>query len=55
MLRLKKILLISYFIVIIAHIIGYVFYNESLFSLVLGLLSMGAMILVVILYKEEKK
>jgi len=55
MIKLKKILLIAYFIVIIAHIIGYVFYNENLYTLILGLLSMGAMILVVMLYKEEKK
>lgn len=55
MIKLKKILLIAYFIVIIVHIIGYVFYNESPFSLILGLLPMGAMILVVMLYKEEKK
>ncbi|MDR7209769.1 hypothetical protein J2W48_001707 [Flavobacterium piscis] len=55
MIQLKKILLIAYFIVIIAHIIGYAFYNESLSSLILGVLPIGAMILVVMLYKEEKK
>jgi hypothetical protein len=55
MIRLKKILPLAYFLIIIAHIIGYLFYNESLFSLVLGLLSMGAMILFIMLYKEEKK
>lgn len=50
----KKLLLFMYIFLIIAHLISFVFYEESLTSFTLGSTA-GLMLLIALIIKEKKK